>query len=184
MLSAVRHVYMPVEKIFRPVLIHQFQESFKSLMGKVSSVVDAVRRGVGDKNIESPVPEKFRPQSSDTAPHFPFCILPASGFVSHGAAQSQDPHAFMYIDLIVNADAALRGDPFVFIVMVSMDIKHRYSCKRSKERKIVGIQIPAGNDKIDPLHFAFFKKIDSSSAIASIFIISIYPFIFLCPAGE
>ncbi len=79
--------------------------------------------------------------------------------VSHGTAKPQDPYSFIDKKFVVNADAALRRDPFVFVIVVPVNIKDRRRCKRSKKRKISRIQISTGDDKIDPFQFAFFEII-------------------------
>ena len=79
--------------------------------------------------------------------------------VSHGTAKTQNPYSFIDKKFVVNADAALRRDPFVFVIMISVNIKDRCRCKRGKKGKISRIQISAGNDKIDSFQFAFFEII-------------------------
>ena len=57
-----------------------------------------------------------------SVPHLPLRILILPGLISHGTAESHDADTLMNINFIVNADAAFRWNPFIFIVMVSMDI--------------------------------------------------------------
>ena len=79
--------------------------------------------------------------------------------VSHGTAKPQDPYSFIDKKFVVNADAALRWDLFIFIIMISMYIEYRSRCKCSKKGQVTRIQISAGDDKIDSLQFTFFEII-------------------------
>jgi hypothetical protein len=86
-------------------------------------------------------------------------ILMLSVFIPHGTAESQNTDPFMLIDFSVNADAAFRRSLFVAAIVVSMYIEYRSLEKCGKKREIVGRKISAGENQIDSLQSAFFKKI-------------------------
>ena len=63
------------------------------------------------------------------------------------------------INFIINADASVRWDLFIFVIMISMYIQNGSRSKRCKKGKIPRIQIPAGNDQVNSLKLALFEII-------------------------
>ena len=94
-----------------------------------------------------------------SVPHLPLRILILPGLISHGTAESHDADTLMNINFIVNADASVRWDPFIFVIMISMYIQNGSRSKRCKKGKIPRIQIPAGNDQVNSLKLALFEII-------------------------
>ena len=101
----------------------------------------------------------LRKKFEDSVPHLPLRILILPGLISHGTAESHDADTLMNINFIVNADASVRWDPFIFVIMISMYIQNGSRSKRCKKGKIPRIQIPAGNDQVNSLKLALFEII-------------------------
>ncbi len=123
------------------------------LMGQVAAVVQLICRGMGHENIKTAVEKDLEPQLADAAAHFLFRILKASRTVAHRTAQTEDADPLVYVDRVVNAGTAFRRGPQIFFIMISMDIEDRDGGHGREEGKVVWMKIPAGDDKIDPLHF-------------------------------
>ena len=94
-----------------------------------------------------------------SVPHLPLRILILPGLISHGTAESHDADTLMNINFIVNADASVRWDPFIFVIMISMYIQNGSRSKRCKKGKIPRIQIPTGNNQVNSLKLALFEII-------------------------
>ena len=66
--------------------------------------------------------------------------------VAHTAPQAQDADALVGVQLVLHADAALRGHIGVPVVVVAVDIEHRRVGKGDNKGQIPGVQIAAGED--------------------------------------
>ena len=77
----------------------------------------------------------------------------------HGAPQPQDAHPLIDEDLVFDTCAALWRHLRVFLVMIAVHIQHGHIGKGHQKRKIARIQIAAGNNKVNSLHFALLKKV-------------------------
>ena len=141
------------------ILFDQATEDFKALMRKISGIIQLISRSMRDKNIKSPSPEYLWKKFEYSVPHLPLCILILPGLISHGTAESHDADTFMNINFIINADASVRWDLFIFVIMISMYIQNGSRSKRCKKGKIPRIQIPTGNDQVDSLKLALFEII-------------------------
>ena len=141
------------------ILFDQATKDFKALMRKISGIIQLISRRMRDKNIKSPSPEYLRKKFEDSVPHLPLRILILPGLISHGTAESHDADTLLIINFIVNADASVRWDPFIFVIMISMYIQNGSRSKRCKKGKIPRIQIPAGNDQVNSLKLALFEII-------------------------
>ena len=60
MLSAIRHVHMPMEKIFWPVFFDQFPKHRKSLMRQVPPVIELVCGRMGDQDVKPAFPKQLK----------------------------------------------------------------------------------------------------------------------------
>ena len=80
-------------------------------------------------------------------------------FIAHRSPKPQNSYSFIDNKFVVNANAALRWDLFVFIIMISMYIQNGSRSKRCKKGKIPRIQIPTGNDQVNSLKLALFEII-------------------------
>ena len=103
------------------------------LMGQVHSIIELIRRSMGDQNIKSPVLKQLEPQLSDPILHLPLRILIIPRPVTHGASKPKNPHPLVNIDLVINADTSVRRNLPVFLIVVPMYIQNGHRCKCRQE---------------------------------------------------
>jgi len=80
-------------------------------------------------------------------------------FVTHGTAQAEDADTLVNEDLVFDTNASFRRIFLILPVMVSVYVQHWHGGKRHQERKIERVQIAAGDNQVDSLQLAFFKKV-------------------------
>ena len=69
--------------------------------------------------------------------------------VLNGAPETKDADPIMNIDLVVNADTSFRGLFVVAFIVVAVYIQKRKICTGNQKRKIIRVQISAGQDQIN-----------------------------------
>ena len=94
-------------------------------MRQVGAIVHAVAGRMREQDVKSAVPPEREPQPPDAAVHFALCILVDAVLVADRAAQTEDAHALVAVDLVLNVDAAERRAGFVDIVVIAMHIEDR-----------------------------------------------------------
>lgn len=105
--GSVIGVDVAVDEKFGPIAGEEVAEAGKATVGQVFHVVDPRRRGMGNQDIEPPVPFQLPPEPADSPAHFPLCILVfCLGLVAHGAAQAQNPYPPVNKNLVFYADAS------------------------------------------------------------------------------
>lgn len=118
--SSVIGMDMAVEEKFRVVFIHQGKKCFKAPVRQILHIIQAEGRRMGYKDIKASVPEKLPSQLSDAGPHLALCVLVGRARnIFHRTSQPQDPDSLIHINIVLNADTALRRLIGVFIVMVA-----------------------------------------------------------------
>ena len=116
-----------------------------------------------DQDIKSPVPQELKPEPGGPAFHFFFRILKASGMIAHGASQAQNADSIVNVDFVINADAAVRWNLMVFIVMVAVHILSREIGPTRKDREVLRMQVAAGNDEVNSCKFTLMIMIPQIS---------------------
>ena len=142
---------MSVHKISGPVRIQQVPESLKALMRQILAIEKALSRRVGQQDVDSPVPLQRKPKLPDPAVHLRLGILVDSRLIPHGTSQTEDPYTLVDIDGIFHTDTPLRRRLVIAVVVISMDIENRTFHKSSEKGKVLGSQIPAGQNQIHPV---------------------------------
>ena len=133
---------MPMEKKFRLILLKKRPEHLKPLMGQIHPVIELVRRRMSHQNIEPPMPEQLKPKLPHPVLHLPLRILEFPGAVSHRPSKPKDTHPLMDINLIINANAPVRRNLLVFLIVVPVYIQDRHGRKSRQERKILSFLDP------------------------------------------
>ena len=97
-------------------------------------------------------------EPAGAAGHFIFRILVRLiAPIAHAAAQADDAHAVMDIELILDADAALRRLLLIVHIVIAVNIEDGRVRKAGQEGQIGSGQIAAGDDQIDALQAALVK---------------------------
>ena len=144
---------MAVEEKFRFIFFQQGAKCGKTLMGEIGEVVEAGGGGVGDENVKAFMSPQFERQSAHPSAHLPLGVLIfCAGDILHGAAKTQNPHAFVDKDIVFDTDAALGRIFFVAGVVVSLHIEERDIAEGHEKTQILLRQIAAGDDEIDIFH--------------------------------
>ena len=143
-------VDMPVDEVFRAVLVQQGHKALKTPVGPGVKVVDVPRRRVGEQDVKPAVLEQLKPQPADAAAHLGLGIHVLPVPVAVAAPQAQNAHPLVDIDHIVDADAALRGGLVEALVVVAVDIEQRAVCHGDQKLQVLPAQIPTGEDQIKP----------------------------------
>ncbi len=157
--GSIAQMDMSVDKVTGGIFVQQIPERFKAGVGQIRAVPQLPGRGVGQKDVKAFLSPQGKGKLSDPPVHLPVCVLIFAGFITHGTPKPQDSHAFMLIDFSVDADTTVRRCLFITVIVISAHIQDGALEKGGEERQIVGMQIPAGEDQVDPLKFAFFKEI-------------------------
>ena len=136
-----------MDKVAGLVFVHQAVEGVEAGVTQVFAVVQPQGGGVGEQDIEPALAEQVQPASAHPAVHLPLGVLMAAVLlVAHTAPQAQDADALVGVQLVLHADAALRGHIGVPVVVVAVDIEHRRVGKGDNKGQIPGVQIAAGED--------------------------------------
>ncbi len=150
---------MSVNKIAGGIAVQQVSKALKPLVGKILPVVEMPGGRMGQKDIKAFLAPEGKGQSADAPVHFLLGILVGAWFVAHRASKTQYAHAFKFVDLSVDAGTSFWRSLMIAVIMISVYIQYRPLEKSGKERQVLRMQIPAGEDQIDPLQFAFVEII-------------------------
>jgi hypothetical protein len=158
-IAMVTHMHMSMDKITGSELLQQIPEPFESGMGKVLPVSYFPGGRVGDQNIKAFFPPDAWQQFQNPPVHLILGILVCPRFVTHGTAEPHKTNSLIFKNFPVNTDTAFRRRLLIAVIMIPVDIENRSGKKCGQEGKIMGVKIPTGEDHIDSIQFAFFKKI-------------------------
>ena len=149
---------MSVNEKLRPVLLQQFAEHLEAGMAEIIRIIVKSRhRCVCDQNIKASGAPELALQSADTPLHVLFLILEIAVAVAHGAAESGNAQpAFVYIDIILNADAALRRLDRILFVVIAVDVEQRQIGNCLNEREILCLQVTGRDNQVNVLECARF----------------------------
>ena len=78
-------------------------------------------------------------ETAHPAGHIGLCVLMWASLVAHTATEPENADAFIGVDGVFDADAALRGCGAVFFIMVAVDIEHGTGRKGGQEGQILGL---------------------------------------------
>ena len=123
--ASVRQMHMAVNEITGGIFFHQIPESFKAGMREILPVINMIGGRVGQQDIKSFFTPDTEEELSYPPVHFPLGVLVKPLLITHGAAQPQNAHSFIFVQPSVNADASFRRRLFITVIMVSMYIQHR-----------------------------------------------------------
>ena len=140
---------MSVQHQLRVVAVQQDRKRCKPTVRQIGQIAVAVHRRMGHKNIKPAVAVDLAAQAVDPLFHLGFGKLPGTGAVAAAAAQPGDAQPVVNIDIIINADDALRRAQVIAFIMVAVDIQHRHGGHRCQIFQIMAVQIAAGNDQIN-----------------------------------
>ena len=150
--AAVVSVDVAVEEVFWLVCFHKRAKGLETPVGKVLHVIDLGGRSVSYQDVKALMLSQLPEQLSDAPAHLPLRVLVfRSRNVLHGASQAQDAHPFVYVDVVLDADAALRGALPVSAVVVAPDIEQGNRAEGGEKGQIFRFQVAAGNDQVNVL---------------------------------
>ena len=125
-------------KIGGSVAVHEPQEALESPVRQVFFVVQAQGRSVGQKNIKAFVAAELIPELPDAEVHLGFRVLVGAFLIPHGSPQSQNADSLVLVDLILDADTAVRGGALVDGVVIAVDVQHRTLEKGGQKGEVQG----------------------------------------------
>ena len=106
------------------VFIDQLEEGFKAFVRQICIIAQPEGRRMGQQDVKAlcaPKPEK---ELAYPFPHLAFGVLMRTTIIAHAAAKAKDTNAFVNIDLVLDADTALRGLFFIFTVVIAVNIEN------------------------------------------------------------
>lgn len=152
-------VYMRERKQARLILFQQWLEAHKALMRKILHVAVSAHGGVGHHDIKPAVLPNGGFQLPDAFFHFVLGIHARPRFISHAAAQPEDPDTVDDKKLSVCVQAAFRLQLFVGNIMVTRDIYNRSGCKARQKREIPCGEIAAGQDQLHTFQLSLIQML-------------------------
>ena len=123
--SSVIHVNMSMHKILRMVFLKQIIKNIEALVAEILIIVKSPGGGMRDKNIKALAFPKLIAELLYSLTHLLIGILIHTRLITVRSTQSQYPDSVELINMILDTDTALRRGPVVFVIMVSVHIKHR-----------------------------------------------------------
>ena len=143
-IHAVIQVCVSMNHHTRFIPLHQSAKRLKALMSRITVVSKLPCWRMRQQNIKAVMKPDTQHHPADTAVHLGLRMLMNSIPISHGAAQSENTHALMAINLIFNTDTSQRRCFLIAVIVISMHIEHRSARKGCNIRQIIRLQIAAG----------------------------------------
>lgn len=143
-------MHVPVNEISRLIFLNQAMEAVKSLVAHVFPVVDVSGRCMCDHDVDPLMTSERIPQLSYFFLHLSFRILIRATIVPTAPLEPHDLELLVYHDLVVQIHTSAWVVSIGPDVMIPLDIIQRHVEPGDQEREILGRQIAAGQDQIDP----------------------------------